>query len=126
MRKERQLLVAIGIVTAVMSITYASAASVNVATGPLAAGGSTVVPCDPDGVTVTYTLSGDNVSQMTVQGIASGCVGGQLSAALVDGSQTSIGEGGPQTVTGSSHTLSITPQPISFDVVAVHVIIVGP
>ncbi len=126
MRKKRQLLSSIGIVILVMSITYASAASVNMATGPLAAGGSTVVPCDSDGVTVTYTLSGDNVSQMMVQGIASGCVGGQLSAALVNGSEISIGEGGPQTVTGSSHTLSISPQPISFNVAAVHVVIVGP
>jgi hypothetical protein len=126
MRKERQLLISIGIVTAVMSITYASAASLNMTADPLAAGGSTVVPCDPDGIDVTYTLSGDNVTQMTVQGIAPGCGGGELSAALVDSSETGIGKGGPQTVTGSSHTLSISPQPISLDVVAVHVVIVGP
>jgi hypothetical protein len=126
MRRERQFLVRIGIVTAVMSITYASAASLNTTADSLAAGGSAVVPCDPDGVDVSYTLSGDNVTQMAVQGIAPGCGGGVLSAALVDSSETSIGEGGPQAVTGSSHTLSIAPQPNSLNVVAVHVVIVGP
>ena len=126
MRKERRFLIRVAIVTAVMSFTYASAASLNTTADSLAAGGSTVAPCDPDGVDVSYTLSGNNVTQMTVQGIAPGCSGGVLSAALVDSSETSIGEGGPQAVTGSSHTLSISPQPISFNVMAVHVVIEGP
>jgi hypothetical protein len=126
MRKERQILVTIAIVAAVLSITYARAASLNVTPGPLAAGGSTIVPCDPDGVDVIYTLSGDTVTQMTVQDIAVGCVGGSLSVALVEGSGNNLGEGGPATVTGSSLTLSISPQPISFDVAAVHVVITGP
>jgi hypothetical protein len=126
MNRERRLVVLIGVVTAAVSITYASAADLNMTTDSLAAGGSTIASCDPDGVDVSYTLSGDDVDQMTVQGIAPGCDGGEISATLVDASETAIGEGGPQAVTGSSETLSISPQPDSLDVVGVHVVIVGP
>jgi hypothetical protein len=126
MKRARQLLIRIGVVTAAVSITHASAAALTMTTDSLAAGGSTIASCDPDGVDVSYTLSGDSVTQMTVQGIAPGCGGGELSATLVDTSENAVGEGGPQTVTGSSETLSISPQPDSLDVAAVHVVIVGP
>ena len=126
MKRVRQLLIGIGVVAAAVSITYASAAAVPVTTNSLAAGGSAVASCDPDGVVVSYTLSGDSVTQMTVQGIAAGCGGGEISATLVDTVEAAVGEGGPQTVTGSSAALSISPQPDSLDVVAVHVVIVGP
>jgi hypothetical protein len=126
MKRVRELLIGIGVVTAAVSITYASAADLNMTTDSLAAGGSAIASCDPDGVDVSYILSGDSVTQMTVQGIAPGCGGGEMSATLVDSSGTSVGEGGPQTVTGASETVSISPQPNSLDVVAVHVVIVGP
>ena len=126
MKRERTLLIRIAVVAAAVSITSASAAALSMTTDSLAAGGSAIASCDPDGVDVSYTLSGDNVTQMTVQGIAPGCGGGAISATLVDASENAVGEGGPQTVTGSSETLSISPQPNSLDVVAVHVVIVGP
>lgn len=126
MRKVRQHLIRVAIITAVMSLTYASAADLNMTAGSLGAGGSVVTPCDSDGVTVSYTLSADNVTQITVQGIASGCTGGELSVALADSADASIGEAGPLTVSGTSHTLTFAPQPISFDVMAVHIVIAGP
>ena len=126
MRKARKHLIQIAIITAVMSLTYASAASLNLAPVSLGAGGSAVTPCDPDGITVSYTLAADNVTQITVMGIAPDCVDGQLSVVLANASNVSIGEAGPQTVSAASHTLTFAPQPISFNVMAVHVVIEGP
>ncbi len=126
MRKVRHHLIRIAIIAAVMSVTYASAASLNLAPVSLGAGGSAVTPCDPDGITVSYMLSADNVTQITVLDIAAACVGGDLSVALANASNASIGEAGPQTVSATSHTLTFAPQPISFDVMAVHVVIEGP
>lgn len=126
MRKVRYHLIRIGIIVAMMSITYASAASLNMTADSLAAGASTIVPCDPDGVTVSYALSGDDVTTMTVQDIAAACSGGKLSVALANSAAASIGNGGPLTVSGTAHTLTLSPQPVSFNVQAVHVVIVGP
>lgn len=126
MRRARHHLIRMAVITAVMSITYASAASLNMTADSLGAGGSTVTACDPDGVNVSYTLAADNVTHITVFDIAPACVGGQLSVALANSATASIGDAGPQAVTTTSHTLTLAPQPISFDVVAVHVVIAGP
>lgn len=126
MRRARHHLIRIAVIAAVMSVTYASAASLNLAPVSLGAGGSVVTPCDPNGVNVSYTLSADNVTQITVFDIEPGCAGGELSVALADGSQASIGEAGPLTVSATSHTLTFAPQPISYDVMAVHIVIAGP
>lgn len=126
MKGRRLLLIPVGILTVLLSLTYASAADSSLTTASLAAGGSAVVSCDPNGIDVSYSLSGDSVSQVTVQGIAPGCVGGELSVVLANGADVSIGEGGPQLVTASSHTLSISTQPVAINVLALHVVIEGP
>jgi hypothetical protein len=126
MKGRRLLLIPAGILTALLSLTYASAADSNITTDSLAAGTSAVVSCDPDGIDVSYSLAGDNVSQVTVVGIAHGCVGGELSVVLANGADVSIGQGGPQLVTATSHSVSISAQPIAIDVMALHVVIEGP
>lgn len=126
MKGSRLFLIPAGILTALLSLSYASAADSNVTTDSLAAGGGAVVSCDPDGIDVSYSLAGDTVIQVTVQGIAPGCLGGALSVVLANDADMSIGEGGPQLVTASSHTVSIAPQPIALNVTALHVVIEGP
>ena len=89
-------------------------------------GSTPVTACDTDGFTVSYTTSGGNVTSVAVGGIASACNGGSLRVTVVDGSRTSLASGGPVTVSGSSETVSVSPNPPGATPAGVDVSIAGP
>lgn len=112
---------------AIAAAVTASAASLGgITTHRLSSGSATISGCDPDGVSVTYTLSAGVVQSMTVDGVAAACANGSMRATLVNGSGTSLGASGPATVGGTSVTLTLSPQPVASAVEGVHISIVGP
>lgn len=124
------IVVAVGIG---ISSTIALAATFGLTSAALGADQVSVSRCDTDGFTITYTLSGSNVTSVTVAGIADpGCEGGSLKVTLTNGSGASIGSGGPTTVptdgdtSPNSMTISVTPTPAETTVVGIHVSVDGP
>jgi hypothetical protein len=94
--------------------------------GRIATGAAVVASCDPNSVTVLYTITSGLVTQVTIADIDAACTGGELSVTLVDAATANIGTGGPLTVTSSSATVAVTPQPARTSVAATHVVIAGP
>jgi len=66
------------------------------------------------------------VTSVAVGGIALACNGASLWVTVVDGSRTSLASGGPVTVSGSSATVSVSPNPPGATPAGVDVSIVGP
>jgi hypothetical protein len=89
-------------------------------------GSTPVTACDTDGFTVSYTTSGGNVTSVAIGGIASACNGGSLRVTVVDGSRMSVASGGPVTVSGTSASVSVSPNPPGATPAGVDVSIVGP
>ena len=89
-------------------------------------GSAPVSGCDSDGFTVSYTTSGGNVTSVTIGDIATTCNGGSLKVTVVDGSRTSLASGGPVTVSGSTATVSVSPNPAGATPAGVDVSIAGP
>lgn len=114
-------------VAALAAAVTASAASLGgISANRLTSGSAAITSCDADGVTMTYTLSSGVVQSMTVNDVAAACANGAMRAVLVNASGTSIGAAGPTTVTGTSVTLTLSPQPLANTVEGVHISIVGP
>lgn len=123
------------LVTAILvsvTVTGFAAGLGGLTAGRLGAGGAVVASCDTNGFTVSYTVSGGNVTAATVGGIADpGCEGGLLSLTLANGT-TSVASAGPTTVatdgdtTDNSMTLTLSPQPAAASVNRVHIVIAGP
>lgn len=112
---------------ALAAAVTASAASLGgITANRLSAGTAAVASCDPDGVTVTYTLSSGIVQSMTVGGVDAACANGSMRAVLANASGASIGAGGPTTVAGTSVVLTLSPQPLANAVEGVHISVVGP
>jgi hypothetical protein len=82
---------AAALVAAALFATIGHASSLNTATKDLGAGKSAVAKCDTDGVTVLQVLTGNNVSSVTISGIASACGGGTLSVTVNNGTANSTG-----------------------------------
>jgi hypothetical protein len=97
-----------------------------VSAGKVASDVATISACDIDGFTISYTTVGGNVTSVTVGGIDSRCNGGTLKLAVVDSSRTSVASGGPVTVSGSSATVSVSPNPAGSVPGGVDVAISGP
>lgn len=111
----------------IAAAVMASAASLGgVTANRLSSGTAAIMSCDPDGVTVTYTLSSGVVQSMTVGGVDAACVNGAMRAVLVNGSGSSIGAAASTTVAGTSVTLTLSPQPLASAVEGTHISIVGP
>ena len=108
------------------AVTASAASLGGITANRLSSGTAAILSCDPDGVTVTYTLSSGVVQSMTVSGVAPGCANGAMRAVLVNASATSIGAAGSTTVAGTSVTLTLSPQPLASAVEGVHISIVGP
>jgi hypothetical protein len=89
-------------------------------------GSTPVVACDTDGFTITYTTTGGNVTSVDVGGIAVACNGASLAVTVVNSSRTSVASGGPVTVSGTSATVSVSPNPPGATPAGVDVSIVGP
>jgi hypothetical protein len=94
-------------------------------------GGASVVACDTDGFTISYTTSAGNVTQATIGGIKEpNCAGGSLSLTLTDSGGASIGSGSPVTVPSmadpGSVAVPLSVQPFAGNVAGFRVVIVGP
>jgi hypothetical protein len=107
--------------------SLASAAALQgVTSAPVGNGSTPVSACDPNGVTVSYTTTGGNVTSVTVDGIALACGGASLLVTVLDGSRASVASGGPVTVSGSSASVPVSPNPSGATPAGVDVSIVGP
>lgn len=130
---RRLALLGLALIAACTAV-YAAAASLGtIQDGTLGAGNGVVVACDNDGFSVSYTTSGGNVTQVTLDGINDpGCEGGRLSLTLTDGSGSSIGQAGPTMVPTDGDsldqqmTLNVSPQPSAEAVQGIHVVVEGP
>ena len=120
----RTVLTMIGLAAA-FALATAAAAGLDVAGGGIGAGTATVATCDPDGFSVSFTTLGGDVTAVSVGGIAAACVGGELSVTLTS-SGTSVGGGGPASVSGSAVDVSIPATPDADAIDGYHVALVGP
>lgn len=132
MRPPR-LLILIGLATLVTARFGAAASLGGINTTSLGAGSSAVLTCDGDGMSVTHTTSGGQVTAVTVGGIADpACEGARLSLTLTDSTNGAIGSGGGVTIpsdadtTNNSVSVSLSPQPDAELVGGVHISVVGP
>lgn len=66
------------------------------------------------------------MTSVAVGGIDPACNGASLQITVVDSSRTSVASGGPVTVSGSSATVSVSPNPPGATPAGVDVSIVGP
>jgi hypothetical protein len=103
-----------------------AAALQGASSGLVGNGSSPVTACDTDGLSVTYTTSGGNVTSVAVGGIAVACNGGTLRVTVVDSSRTSVASGGPVTVSGTSQSITVSPNPAGATPAGVDVSIAGP
>ena len=112
-----------------LALAYGAAASLGISSASLGAGDAAVQRCDTS-FTRSLTVSGGNVTQVTIGDVASACNGGQMSVVLTNASGTSVASGGPVTVSvpsgGGSVTVPVSPQPSVGSVRNVHVVVVGP
>lgn len=93
---------------------------------PAGNGSSPIASCDTDGFTVSYTTSGGNLTSVGVGGIAPACNGASLRLTVVNSSRTSVASGGPVAVSGTSATVSVSPNPPGATPAGVDISIVGP
>ena len=119
-------------VTAVCA-SVALAASLGVSSTDVGSGDASIVACDSNGFTETYTTSRGLVTAVTVGGIADpGCEGGSLKLTLTNTSGVSIASAGPGTVPtdgdalDNSLTLSTSAQPSASAVAGIRIAIEGP
>lgn len=127
MASSRRRLALVAVIAVVGSTSAGAAATLGgVSAQGLGAGRSVVASCDTDGVGMTYAVSGGVVSSATVTNLGSACAGGVLRVVLVGSAGTSIGAGGPVTVSGTSATVALSPQPTATAVTAAHVSVTGP
>ncbi len=106
-----------------LALAYGAAASLGINGASLGAGGAAVQPCDTS-FTRSLTVSGGNVTQVTIGDVAGACGGGQMSVVLTDSGNNKLSEGSA-TVAGTSVVVSVT-QPSVGSVRNVHVVVVGP
>ena len=125
----RRVMAAVVVGSVVFTTVLASAANLMVDGGPLGAGASVVSSCDTDGVTTTFTAGFDAIQGYTVTGVtisgidAVACAGRTISTRLTDGSDLSVGAGGPVAVTGATVTVPIAGTVPATAVARVHVVI---
>jgi hypothetical protein len=123
----KRLLILCSAVAVGVPCSLAAASALQGVSSARVGNGSTPVPaCDTDGFTVTYTTTGGNLTSVAIGGIAPACNGGSLKVTVVDGSRTSVASGGPVTVSGSSASVSVSPNPAGATPAGVDVSITGP
>ena len=134
MRLRRDLLWLLALSILIGSVWGSAASLGGLGAASLGAGAGAIASCDGDGVAVSYTTQGGNVTAATVTGIADpACEGAQLSVATQDAAGTRIAAVGPQSVQSDPDgndqavTLAVTPADQSAEgVAAVSVQISGP
>jgi hypothetical protein len=123
----KRLLILCSVVAVGVPCSLAAASALQGVSSARVGNGSTpVAACDTDGFTVSYTTSGGNLTSVAIGGIASACNGASLRVTVVDSSRTSVASGGPVTVSGSSATVSVSPNPPGSTPAGVDVSMVGP
>lgn len=125
--RKRSMAVILAILA--FGLVAASAATMTVtSTGTVGAGVDAVAACDTDGVDVTYTVSGRNVTGVIVSGIATTCNGKNISVALADAAGTGLGSASDTLPGGATADFSHTLGGLSVDaeaLVEVAVVISG-
>jgi hypothetical protein len=122
---KRLLILCSAVAVGFCSLASASALQ-GVSSTPVGNGSTPVSACDSDGFTVTYTTTGGNLTSVAIGGIAPACNGASLQVTVVDGFRASVASGGPVTVSSSSATVSVSPNPPGATPAGVDVSIVGP
>ena len=106
---KKRLLIALLAGGAVFATVFGVAASLNVTSDTLGAGGAQVGSCDGDGVHVSYTTkyvanTGFVVDKVTVTGIDNACAGKSLTVQLTGASGAPL---------GNSETVSVPSAPVT-------------
>jgi hypothetical protein len=91
MRRWAGALAGAALVVASFYAITGHAASLSAASNSLGSGKSSVTGCDPDGVSMVQVLTGNNVTSVTVGGIAAACAAGSLSVTVNNGTTNSTG-----------------------------------
>ena len=113
------------IVAVVLFATIGHATSIGAASTTLGAGKSSVAGCDTDGITATQVLTGNNVTAVTVAGIASACGTGPISVTVNNGTANSTGTA-TVPAGGGSMTVTLTSAMVMKDSDEIDVAITGP
>jgi hypothetical protein len=131
MRSRKVILIAAIGALAAFAAVYGTANTLGgIDSEQLGAGSATVASCDSNGVTTSYTLSGSDVTAVTVSGIADLCETGAISIAVTGASGT-LAQRGPLTIPADGDLLDTSVEftlasPISAGLVTgVNVVIVG-
>jgi hypothetical protein len=90
-RRIGTIIGAAALVAAALFATVGHASSLSTGAQSLGAGSSAVAMCDANGVTVLQVLTANNVSSVTISGIAAACGGGTLSVTVNNGTTNSTG-----------------------------------
>jgi hypothetical protein len=122
----KRLLIFAMMIASLATTVVGSAASFDVGASDLAAGDAVIAKCDPDGFDHSFTTSNGKVTNVTVTGIDSACVGGQLSVTIANSTGSSIGGGGPVAAGSPSTSVALSPQPNAAAVSVIHIVVVGP
>ena len=113
------------LLAAALFATTGHASNLSTAAQSLGAGKSAIAKCDTDGVTTLQVLTGNNVTSITVSGIAAACGTGTLSVSLNNGTTSSTGSaavpGG-----GGSMTVALGAAVVMKDSDQIDVTITGP
>ena len=124
---SRPLLTLAAVIAALCFAAVASAAALNgVDADDLAVGAATVLDCDPDGVTVTHITTLTTVTDLSITGIDTACIGGDLSITLTATDDSVVATAGPVTVTGATEVLAVSPNVDTSAFTQHHVRIAGP
>lgn len=128
----RRVLLAVLVGGVVASVVYGLAASLDIVSDDLGAGDDTVVACDTDGVSTSYTVAYDatidgyEVTQVIVDGIdVTNCTGQEISVAVTNTAGAELVEAGPTAIAGATVTVPVTASVLAQDVAGVHVVITG-
>ena len=101
-------LAACTIVAVLATAAIGAAATLGVTGDNVAAGNANATLDCSAGTTVTYTYTGNNVSQVTVAGLPAACQNGRIWLALTGPTGAKVSEAPPVTATGATATLDVT------------------
>jgi hypothetical protein len=121
---------AAAVVAAIAFVAFA--AQLGLAPGNAGAGATPIARCDADGFTISYGLTGPNVSSVTVGGIADpACEGASVTVTLTSTAGAAIGSGTGTVPTDgdaldNAVAVTISPTPSEVSVTGIQVVLVGP
>jgi hypothetical protein len=114
---------------AVFALQTGAAASLTTTAALVGAGTSAVSACDVDGFTFRHVIdTAGRITTVSTTGIQTSCAGGTLRVTLVNGT-ANVGSGSmvlPSSGFTGTADVTISPQPLSTGVTAVHAAIEGP